>query len=105
MKALLLIALMGVVLPVQADAYKCRDAAGKTVYQEKPCETANLKAIGKIAKPVGEPSQEAIAKSKAEAEAFNQRYSERKKAEQEAEQKAAGQQKTDQPNERRNGDQ
>lgn len=105
MKALLLIALMGVVFPVQADAYKCRDAGGGTVYQEKPCETANLKAVGKIAKPVGEPSQQAIEKLQAEVKASKQRDSDRKKAEQETAQKEAGQQKTDQPNEHGNGEQ
>lgn len=95
MKALFLIGLLGMAFPVQADVFKCKDAGGKTVYQETPCETANLKAVGKIAKPVGEPSQEAIEKSQAEIKAFNQRYSDRKKAEQEAAKKENGEQGQD----------
>lgn len=99
---LLLVVSMGAVFPAHADAYRCLDAGGKTVYQEKPCETTNLKAVGKVAKPVGEPSQQAIEKSQAEVNAFNKRYSERKKAEQEAEKKEAeqieAQQKANPPN-------
>ncbi len=95
MKALLLIGLLGVIFPAQADVYRCKDAGGKTVYQETPCETANLKAVGKVAKPASAPSQEAIEKSQAEIKAFNQRYSDRKKAEQEAANKENGEQGQD----------
>lgn len=105
MKALLLIGLMGIVFQVQADAYKCRDTGGKTVYQDTPCERANMKAVGKVAKPVGDPSQEAIEKSQAEIKAFNQRYSERKKAEQDATKKENGQQETAQPGKSTAGEQ
>lgn len=92
MKALLLIGMMGIVFPAQADVYKCKDTAGKTVYQETPCEASRLKPVGKIAKPLGEPSQEAIEKTQAEIKAFDQRHSDRKKAEQEAEKSENGQQ-------------
>lgn len=105
MKALFLICLLGTAFAAQADVYRCRDAGGKTVYQEIPCETANLKAVGKVAKPVGEPSQEAIEKSQAEVKAFNERYSARKKAEQEAAKKENGEQATAQPGESKAGEQ
>lgn len=95
MKTLFLIALLGMVFPVQADVYRCQDAGGKTVYQEAPCEKENLKTVRKLARPVGEPSQETIEKSQAEIKAFNQRYSDRKKAEQEAAQKENGDQGQD----------
>ncbi len=108
MKALFLIGLMGVAFPVQADVYKCLDAGGKTMYQEMPCEKANLKTIKKLEKPAGEPSQEAIERAQQESRDLVQRYNERKKAEQEAAKKAKEkemeQQKMAQPNEHRTGE-
>lgn len=103
MKALLLIVLMGAAFAVQADVYRCQDASGKTMYQETPCEKANLKTVKKLAKPVGEPSPEAIEKAQAESRALVQRYNERKKAEQEAAKKE--QQKTEQPDKSTTGEQ
>ncbi|MFA5241466.1 MAG: DUF4124 domain-containing protein [Sulfuricella sp.] len=95
MKALLLIGMIAVVVPAQADVYRCQDAGGKTVYQETPCEKANLTTVKKLAKPVGEPSQEAIEKAQAESRTLIQSYNERKKAEQEAAKKEKEPQKTD----------
>ena len=110
MKGLLLIGLMGMAIPVQADVYRCQDAGGKTVYQEAPCEKANLKTVKKLEKPVGEPSPEAIEKAQAESRALVQRYNERKKAEQEAAKKekeplVTEQPKTTQPVEQKVGEQ
>ncbi|MDP2963079.1 MAG: DUF4124 domain-containing protein [Sulfurimicrobium sp.] len=112
MKALLLIGMVGMVSPVQADVYRCQDAGGKTMYQEAPCEKANLKTVKKLEKPIGEPSQETIEKAQAESRALVQRYNDRKRAEQEAakkekekEQQGTEQQKTAQPGEHRAGEQ
>lgn len=99
MKALLLISLMGIVFPVQADAYRCKDSAGKTIYQEKPCETANLTPVGKVAKPVGTYSPEAAEKAQAEVKAYNQRQAERLKSAQEAAKSENGQQEAAKPKE------
>jgi hypothetical protein len=99
MKALLLIGMMAVVVPAQADVYRCQDAGGKTVYQETPCEKANLKTVKKLEKPMGTPSPEAIEKAQAESRALIQSYNERKKAEQEAAKKETGQKETDPQNE------
>lgn len=96
MKALLLIGLMTMVLPAQADVFRCQDAGGKTVYQEAPCEKANLKTIKKLEKPAS-PTPEAIEKAQADSKAMIQRYNERKKAEQEAAKKGKEEQKTGQP--------
>ena len=96
MKALLLIGMMAVVVPTQADVYRCQDAGGKTVYQETPCEKANLKTVKKLEKPIGAPSPEAIEKAQAEARALIQSYNERKKAEQEAAKKETGPKETGQ---------
>jgi Skp family chaperone for outer membrane proteins len=96
MKALLLIGLMVMVFPAQADVYRCQDSAGKTMYQEAPCEKANLTTVKKLAKPMGEPSPEAIEKAQAESRALVQRYNERKKAEQEASKKEKEHQETEQ---------
>lgn len=104
MRALLLMGLMGLVFQVQAEVYRCQDAGGKTVYQEMPCEKANLKTVKKLEKPAGEPSPEAIEKAQAESRALVQRYNERKKAEQEATNKEKEQQKTVQPDERGAGE-
>lgn len=95
MKTLLLIGLMGLAFPAQADIYRCQDASGKTVYQETPCEKANLKTVKKLEKPIGEPTPEAIEKAQAESRALIQSYNERKKAEQEAAKKEKEQQKAD----------
>mgnify|MGYP003445830744 CR=1 FL=1 len=97
MKALLLIGLMGMVFPAQADVYRCQDTSGKTVYQEDPCEKAKLKTVKKLEKPMGEPTPEAIEKAQAESRALIQSYNERKKAEQEAAKKEKEQLKNDQP--------
>jgi len=102
MKALLFVGLIGMAVPVQADVYRCQDVGGKTVYQETPCEKANLTTVKKLAKPLGEPSHEAIEKAQAESRTLIQSYNERKKAEQEAakkEQQKTDQQKTAQPDE------
>lgn len=101
MKALLLIGMMAVVVPAQADVYRCQDAGGKTVYQETPCEKANLKTVKKLEKPMGAPSPEAIEKAQAESRALIQSYNERKKAEQEAAKKETGQKEVDQQDERK----
>jgi len=114
MKKLLFICLMGMGFTVQADVYRCQDVGGKTVYQETPCEKANLKTVKKLAKPLGEPSPEAIEKAQAESKALVQRYNESKKAEQEAakkeqekekEQQKMEPPKTAQPNEYGAGEQ
>lgn len=87
MNKLLLIGLMSIVFPVQADVYKCVDTGGKTVYQQTPCEKANLKTVKKLEKsvdPSPEAIQQAVEKSQADIKAYNQRHSERKKAVQEA---------------------
>lgn len=97
MKALLLIGILGMAFPAQADIYRCQDAGGKTVYQGDPCEKANLKTVKKLAKPAGEPSPEAIEKAQAESRALVQSYNERKKAEQEAAKKEKEQQKAEPP--------
>lgn len=47
----LMIALMGLALPVQAEVYKCMDANGRSVYQEMPCETSKLQQVGTVKKP------------------------------------------------------
>lgn len=105
MKALLLTGLMAMVFPAQADVYRCQDAGGKTVYQEAPCEKANLTTVKKLEKPAGEPSPEAIEKAQAESRALAQRYNERRKARQEAQKKENGQPPAAPPGERRTGEQ
>jgi len=99
MKALFIIGLTCMTFAAQADIYRCQDAGGKTLYQETPCEKANLKTVKKLAKPLGEPSQEAIEKARTESRELVQRYNERKKAEQEAAKKEQEKepQKTEQP--------
>lgn len=108
MKALLMTGLMAMILPAHADVYRCQDTGGKTIYQEMPCEKANLTTVKKLEKPVGEPSPEAIEKAQAESRALIQRYNERKQAEREASRKETEkpqtQQKTEKPNEHENGE-
>ncbi|MBZ0104107.1 MAG: DUF4124 domain-containing protein [Sulfuricella denitrificans] len=103
MRALLLAGLMAMIFPAQADVYRCQDTGGKTIYQEAPCEKANLTTVKKLEKPVGEPSPEAIEKAQAESRAMVQRYNERKKTEQESArketEKAKVQQNTEHPDE------
>lgn len=110
MKTLLLTGLMIMAFPAQADVYRCQDAGGRTVYQEAPCEKANLKTVKKLEKPAGEPSPEAIEKAQAESRALVQRYNERKKAEKEAaakekEPQETEPQKTPPPDEKKAGEQ
>lgn len=97
MKALLLIGLMAIAFTAQADVYRCQDTGGKTIYQEMPCEKANLTTVKKLEKPVGEPSPEAIEKAQAESRALVQRYNERKQAEREAAKKEKDQMPATQP--------
>lgn len=104
MKALLLIGLMAMAFTAQADVYRCQDAGGKTVYQEAPCEKANLKTVKKLEKPVGEPTPEAIEKAQAESRAMIQRYNERKQAEREAAKKAKEPPAANQREERKAGE-
>lgn len=105
MKALLMTALMAMIFPVQADVYRCEDKGGKTIYQQMPCEKANLATVKKLEKPAGEPSPEAIEKAQAESRAMIQRYNERKQAEREAAKKEKSQPPATQQEEHKSGEQ
>ncbi|MDP2827086.1 MAG: DUF4124 domain-containing protein [Sulfuricellaceae bacterium] len=60
MKNLLLITMIGMTFSAQAGAFKCQDNNGRTVYQETPCESASLKAVGTVKAPDISPEEERV---------------------------------------------